>query len=94
MTHGVHAGQREGDRRRIAHVRAVSTSFGSFGSFASFASSGPHVEHERFVPALRERLDDMGPDEPGTAGDQNTHTATLDPYPHRTGRPHRHVTTP
>ena len=53
-----------------------------------------HVEHDGLVPALRQHIHDMGPDESGTAGDQYTHTATLG----RTGRTSRararHVTLP
>ncbi|GAA2332886.1 hypothetical protein GCM10010431_64850 [Streptomyces kunmingensis] len=65
MTYGVHAGQRPCDRLRIAHIGPRIV---------------PHIEHDGLVSTRRERLDNMGPDEPGAAGDQNTHGATLDPH--------------
>jgi hypothetical protein len=46
------------------------------------------------VPARTQGVDDMGPDESGTAGDQYTHTATLGPRPGRAPHPARHVITP
>ncbi|GGY24942.1 hypothetical protein GCM10010384_34920 [Streptomyces djakartensis] len=79
MAHGVDTGQRVPDRRRVPYVGAGII---------------PHVEHDRLVPVLPEGGDDMGPDEPGTAGDQYTHTATLGPSPRRTTGPRPHVMTP
>ena len=35
------------------------------------------VEQERLVPLGDEPVRDMGPDEPGTAGDQYAHSPTL-----------------
>jgi hypothetical protein len=54
----------------------------------------PHVAHDRLVPALPEGGDHMGPDAPGTAGDQDAHTATPGPRPGRTEGARPYVTTP
>jgi hypothetical protein len=62
VAHGVDAGQGPADGIGAPHVR--------FGV-------GADVVHDSFVPARRERLDGMGPDEPGTAGDQYAHALTL-----------------
>lgn len=74
---GVHTGQGALDRRPVAHVRA--------GVLA-------HVEDDGLVPVCRQGLDDMGPDEPGTAGDQYAHALTLGPRAGRAAgpRPARH----
>lgn len=79
MTHGIHPTERPPDGHRIPHVCC--------GIFFD-------VEHHGLVPALPEGSDDMGPDEPGTAGDQYTHTATLAPRGWRTGVRRRYVMTP
>jgi hypothetical protein len=78
VAHGVHPRQGAGDGRRIPHVGAGVL---------------PHVEHERLVPALPERIAHMGPDEPGTAGDQYTHTVTLGRERRRSSSRARRVTT-
>jgi hypothetical protein len=79
VAHGVHTGQGTADGGRVPHV---------------VGGVLPHVEHDRLVPALPEDGDHVGPDEPGTAGDQYAHTATLGPRPRRTTGPRPHVTTP
>ncbi len=79
VTDRVHAGQGAGDRRVVAHVGA---------------RIGPDVVHERLVSARPQRLDDMGPDETGTAGDQYSHTATLDAHGAATGRRGHRVMAP
>lgn len=79
MADGVHTGESAGDRSRIAYVGA---------------GIRPDVVHDRLVPVRRQRLDDMGPDEPGTAGDQYTHTATLGPAARGRAGPRSHVMTP
>ncbi len=75
----VHAVEGRPHRVRCAHVRR---------------RVGADVEHDGVVPALPQRRDDMGPDEPGTAGDQHSHALTLS-RPSRPGRLRaRHVTGP
>ncbi|SCD88668.1 hypothetical protein GA0115252_12322 [Streptomyces sp. DfronAA-171] len=78
VAHGVDPGERPGDGVRVAHVvRRV----------------GARVEHDGFVPARRERFDDVGPDEPGTAGDQYAHAPTLGGTAPRGGGPGGDVST-
>jgi hypothetical protein len=79
VAHGVHTGEGRGDGRRVADVRAGIL---------------PDVVHERLVPARPQCLHHMGPDEPGTAGDQYAHGATLGGPPPGARAPGRHVTTP
>lgn len=74
MTHRVHPVQRTKDGSSVPQVRA-----------------GVHrtVEHEGLVTVFRRRVDDMGPDEPGTAGDQYSHAghARAGPGPLRRATP-------
>lgn len=64
MAHRVHAAQGAADGVGVPHVgRRV----------------GPDVVQEGLVAVCRERLDDLGPDETGTAGDQYAHALTLGP---------------
>ena len=79
VTDGVDAREGTGDGRGVAHIGAGIL---------------PDVVHERFVAVCPQGVHDMGPDEPGTAGDQYTHTATLGPGPSRAARPDPHVITP
>jgi hypothetical protein len=79
MTDGVDPAQRPPDAFGVPHIGTRIV---------------PDVVHDRLVPARAQRRDNLGPDEPGTAGDQYTHTATLGPH-RRTARGARgYVMTP
>ena len=62
VAHGIHTCQGAAHRRGVPHVgRGIL----------------PYVEDDRLVPPLPQGGDHVGPDEPGTAGDQYAHTGTL-----------------
>jgi hypothetical protein len=44
----------------------------------AYVQAVTQVEHDRLVPPCGQRFDDMTPDEPGSAGDQYSHTRTLE----------------
>lgn len=64
MAHRVHPGQGAADGVGVPYVGG---------------RVGPDVVQDGLVTVCHERLDDLGPDETGTAGDQYAHALTLGP---------------
>ena len=95
VAHGIHTGQQPGEQLSvadIAHDQLVGVAPGRRPGAVSLWQQ--RVQQDDLVLIGDELIGDMGPDEPGTAGDQYAHAPTLGAPALRTGRHDGHVTGP
>ena len=91
MAHRVDAPQRIGHGVPVPYI-GDDHSFPAAAGTPTVRRLQQRIEHDHLMAARDQRLGDVSPDEPGSAGEQYAHDATLDLRARSAPTPYGHVT--